>query len=50
MEPSGSVPSARTAWTTGDGGMLPEGRRHARALGKKRVSDADLLRWVGICW
>lgn len=35
MERSGSVPSARTAWTTGDGGMLPEGRHHARALGKK---------------
>lgn len=46
MEPSGSLPFAGTAWTTGDGGCCPRGCQ--KGLGEKHLSDADRLWWGGI--
>lgn len=46
-EPSGSLPSARTAWSTGMGGCCQKDRSH-KGLRGKHVSEADLLWWVGV--
>lgn len=57
-EAPGSLPSARTAWTTGDGGMLPEGQCRTRALVKSMCqmqiccggSGSACPGWWWSCW
>lgn len=48
MQPSSSLPSARTAWTTGHVGCCQRDTV-AQSLEEKHVSDTDVLQRVGIC-